>query len=159
MKGPSRLNTSDLSLADSPGRKFTSALNTHTSVLNTADEPVDASPLQLAAGSDELQRDVGDSRKGSWSSEDESSDGSSASDHESDSGSAGSSSEGVRELHQGKGKTLPGIFFNLVLVPVNVSSPNSHLLLVRQESSNVSRASCISRLPYHLKTLLKFLAR
>lgn len=110
MKGPSRINTADLSLADSPGRKFTSALNTHTSVLNTADESVDASPLQLAVVCDDLQGDVGDSRKGSWSSEDESSDGSSASDHESDSGSAGSSSEGVRELHQGKGKTLPGIF-------------------------------------------------
>ncbi|XP_020628380.1 uncharacterized protein LOC110065578 [Orbicella faveolata] len=109
VKGPSRLNTADLSLADSPGRKFTSALNTHTSVLNTADESVDASPLQLAVVCDDLQGDVGDSRKGSWSSEDESSDGSSASDHESDSGSAGSSSEGVRELHQGKGKTLPGV--------------------------------------------------
>lgn len=112
MKGPSRLNSADLSLADSPGRKFTSALNTHTSVLNTADESVDASPLQLAHAvvTDELQGDVQDSRKGSWSSEDESSDGSSASDHDSDSGSAGSSSEGERELHQGKGKTLPGIF-------------------------------------------------
>ena len=109
MKGPLNLNSSDLSLADSPGRKFTSALNTHTSVLNTADESVDASPLQLAVVCDELQGDVGDSRKGSWSSEDETSDGSSASDRESDSGSAGSSSEGVRELHQGKGKTLPGI--------------------------------------------------
>ena len=110
MKGPSKLNTADLSLADSPSRKFTSALNTHTSVLNTADECVDASPLQLALGSDELLGRVGDSHKGSWSSDDESSDGSSATDHESDSGSAGSSSEGVRELHQGKGKTLPGIF-------------------------------------------------
>ena len=107
MKGPSRLNTADLSLADSPGRKFTSALNTHTSVLNTADESVDASPLQLAVVSDELQGDVRDSRKGSWSSE--SSDGSSASDHESDSGSGESSSEEVRELYQGKGKSLPGI--------------------------------------------------
>ena len=72
---------------------------------------MDASPVQLALGSDELQGGVGDPRKGSWSSDDESSDGSSATDHESDSGSAGSSSEGVRELHQGKGKTLPGIFF------------------------------------------------
>lgn len=109
VKGPSRLNTADLSLADSPSRKFTSALNTHTSVLNTADECVDASPLQIALGSDELQGGVGDPRKGSWSSDDESSDGTSATDHESDSGSAGSSSEGVRELHQGKGKTLPGV--------------------------------------------------
>lgn len=110
MKGPSKLNTADLSLADSPGRRFTSALNTHTSVLNTTDESVDASPLQCAVVCDELQGDVGDLRKGSWSSEDETSDGSSASDHESDSGSVGSSSEGVRELHQGKGKTVPGVF-------------------------------------------------
>ncbi|KAJ7381341.1 hypothetical protein OS493_001466 [Desmophyllum pertusum] len=115
VKGPSRLNTADPGLADSPGRKFTSALNTHTSVLNTADESVDASPLQLAhvVVGDELQGDVQDSRKNSWScSEEDSSDGSSASDHESESGSAGSSSEGAgRELkiHQGKGKTLPGV--------------------------------------------------
>lgn len=121
MKGPSRLNTADPGLADSPGRKFTSALNTHTSVLNTADESVDASPLQLAhvVVGDELQGDVQDSRKNSWScSEEDSSDGSSASDHESESGSAGSSSEGAgRELkiHQGKGKTLPGI---IIICPV-----------------------------------------
>ncbi|XP_078379706.1 nuclear factor related to kappa-B-binding protein-like isoform X2 [Oculina patagonica] len=111
-KVPSRLNTADPSLTDSPGRKLTSALNTHTSVLNTADESVDASPLELshAVVSNELQGDVQISRKGSWSSEDESSDGSSPSDHESDTGSAASSSEGGRELqmHQGKGKTLPG---------------------------------------------------
>lgn len=120
-KVPSRLNTADPSLADSPGRKLTSALNTHTSVLNTADESVDASPLELthAVVSDELQGDVQVSRKGSWSSEDESSDGSSPSDHESDTGSAASSSEGGRELqmHQGKGKTLPGIFFMLLASP------------------------------------------
>lgn len=114
VKVPSRLNTADTSITDSPGRKFTSALNTHTSVLNTADEPVDASPLELAhaAVSDELQGDVQVSHKGGWSSEDESSDGSTASDHESDTGSGASSSEGGRELqmHQGKGKTLPGVF-------------------------------------------------
>ena len=114
MKAQSRLqHTADPSLADSPSRKFTSALNTHTSVLNTADESVGGSPLQMQGHSvvgDEPRGEVPDSRKGGWSSDEESSDGSSASDHESESGSAGSSSEGEREvkMHQGGGKTLPG---------------------------------------------------
>lgn len=114
MKGPPRLqHTADLSLADSPGRKFTSALNTHTSVLNTADESVGGSPLQLhahAVVSDDPRGELEDPQKSGWSSEEESSDGSSASDHESESGSAGTSSDGERQikLHQGGGKTLPG---------------------------------------------------
>ena len=116
MKVPSRLqHTADPDLADSPGLTFTSALNTHTSVLNTADESVSGSPLQLPAQalvSDEsgLEVQAGLQKEG-WSSDEESSDGSSASDHESESGSAGSSSEGDREakMHQGGGKTLPGL--------------------------------------------------
>ena len=110
-RGPSRLNAAETGIADSPGRKFTSALNTHTSVLNIAGDPVDTSPLQLAHVSEDLKGDVQVSRKDSWSSEGESSGGSSASEHESDSGSAGSSSDGGKELklHRGKGKTLPGI--------------------------------------------------
>lgn len=116
MKVPSRLqHTADPGLADSPGRKFTSALNTHTSVLNTADETVSGSPLQLPAHalvSDESGHEVQGSRKEGWSSDEESTDGSSVSDHESESGTAGSSSEGDREakMHQGGGKTLPGLF-------------------------------------------------
>lgn len=118
MKGPSRLqHTADLSLADSPGRKFTSALNTHTSVLNTADESVGGSPLQLHAHAPigELE----DPQKSGWSSDEESSDGSSASDHESESGSAGTSSDGERQIkvHQGGGKTLPGMFLVLQSPP------------------------------------------
>ena len=117
MKGPPRLqHTADISLADSPGRKFTSALNTHTSVLNTADESVGGSPLQLhahAVVSDDPRGELEDPQKSGWSSDEESSDGSSASDHESESGSAGTSSDGERQikLHQGGGKTLPGTFF------------------------------------------------
>ena len=119
MNVPPRLqHTADPSLGDSPGRRFTSALNTRTSVLNTADDTVGGSPIQLpahSAVSDESRAEVQDGRKGSWSSEEESSDGSSASDHESESGSAGSSSEGEREgkVHQGGGKTLPGLFLFL----------------------------------------------
>lgn len=110
---PMLQHTTDPSLADSPSRKFTSALNTRTSVLNTADEPVSGSPLQLsghAVASDELRDEVQTPLKGSWSSDEDSSDGSSASDHESESGTAGSSSDGEREakMHQGGGKTLPG---------------------------------------------------
>lgn len=110
---PRLQHTTDPTLADSPGRKFTSALNTRTSVLNTADEPVSMSPLQLPAHavvSDDARAGVQDPQKSGWSSEEDSSDGSSASDHESESGTAGSSSEGEREvkMHQGGGKTLPG---------------------------------------------------
>lgn len=108
-------HTAESSLTgDSPGRKFTSALNTHTSVLNTADDSVSGSPLQLpgraGVGEDSLG-EVEKSRKESWSSDEDSSDGSSASDHESESGTAGSSSDGEREAkihHQGGGKTVPG---------------------------------------------------
>lgn len=120
---PMLQHTTDPSLADSPSRKFTSALNTRTSVLNTADEPVSGSPLQLsghAVASDELRDEVQTPLKGSWSSDEDSSDGSSASDHESESGTAGSSSDGEREakMHQGGGKTLPGLFTVLtVLMP------------------------------------------
>lgn len=111
VRGPSRLNTAETGIADSPSHKFTSALNTHTSVLNITDDSVDTSPLQLANVSEDMKGDVQISRKDSWSSEGESSDESSASDRESDSGSAASSSEGRKELkiHPGKGKTLPGV--------------------------------------------------
>ena len=113
VRGPSRLNTAETGIADSPSHKFTSALNTHTSVLNITDDSVDTSPLQLANVSEDMKGDVQISRKDSWSSEGESSDESSASDRESDSGSAASSSEGRKELkiHPGKGKTLPGLRF------------------------------------------------
>ncbi|XP_029198013.2 nuclear factor related to kappa-B-binding protein-like isoform X1 [Acropora muricata] len=111
---PKMQHTVESSLTgDSPGRKFTSALNTHTSVLNTADDSVSGSPLQLSGragvGEDSLG-EVEKSRKESWSSDEDSSDGSSASDHESESGTAGSSSDGEREakIHQGGGKTVPG---------------------------------------------------
>lgn len=112
---PKMQHTAESSLTgDSPGRKFTSALNTHTSVLNTADDSVSGSPLQLpgraGVGEDSLG-EVEKSRKESWSSDEDSSDGSSASDHESESGTAGSSSDGEREAkihHQGGGKTVPG---------------------------------------------------
>ena len=75
------------------------------------------SPLQLPAHavvSDDAQAGVQDPQKSGWSSEEDSSDGSSASDHESESGTAGSSSEGEREvkMHQGGGKTLPGLMNN-----------------------------------------------
>ncbi|XP_015761925.1 PREDICTED: nuclear factor related to kappa-B-binding protein-like isoform X5 [Acropora digitifera] len=110
---PKMQHTVESSLTgDSPGRKFTSALNTHTSVLNTADDSVSGSPLQLSGragvGEDSLG-EVEKSRKESWSSDEDSSDGSSASDHESESGTAGSSSDGEREakIHQGGGKTVP----------------------------------------------------
>lgn len=111
LRGPSRLNTAETGIACSPSHKFTSALNSHTSVLNIADDPVDTSPLQLSNVSEDLKGDAQIARKDSWSSEGESSDESSASDRESDSGSAGSSSEGRKELkiHPGKGKTLPGV--------------------------------------------------
>lgn len=111
LRGPSRLNTAETGIACSPSHKFTSALNSHTSVLNIADDPVDTSPLQLSNVSEDLKGDAQIAHKDSWSSEGESSDESSASDRESDSGSAGSSSEGRKELkiHPGKGKTLPGV--------------------------------------------------
>lgn len=116
---PKMQHTAESSLTDSPGRKFTSALNTHTSALNTADDSVSGSPLQLSGragvGEDSLG-EVEKSRKESWSSDEDSSDGSSASDHESESGTAGSSSDGEREAkihHQGGGKTVPGLSFEI----------------------------------------------
>ncbi|XP_068687328.1 nuclear factor related to kappa-B-binding protein-like [Montipora foliosa] len=107
-------HSADPSLADSPSRKITSALNTHTSVLNTADESVTGSPVQVSAHAgvgDDSFGEVEKSREEILSSDEDSSDGSSASEHESESGSAGSSSDGETEdkmHHQGGGKTLPG---------------------------------------------------
>ena len=108
-------HSADPSLADSPSRKITSALNTHTSVLNTADESVTGSPVQVSAHAgvgDDSFGEVEKSREEILSSDEDSSDGSSASEHESESGSAGSSSDGETEdkvHHQGGGKTLPGL--------------------------------------------------
>ena len=107
MNKPSRLNAGDSSVADSPGR-FTSALNTHTSVLNTADYVDNSPPQGHAFGSDESRCEAQDSRDQVYSSEDDSSGRSSGSGIESDSGSV-SSSDDEREEHQGGGKTLPGI--------------------------------------------------